>query len=325
VVTGGASAVYGSDAVTGVVNFVLDKNFNGFKVDINSGISNYSDGFSYKTSLAAGTSLAGGRAHLEFSLEHFNQDGVPISARPYGPQYWSQAGSGTAANPYVNLIDTRVLTHSFGGLITCTNCTANGQQFVTDGVLGPFVHGSPTGTANVESGGDGAYDPFGQAITYFRTNNAFGRFSYNLDDSTTFYVQATGSEAFAMGTWYPTLLNPGANNTNLFFKNNPFLPAPIQAALGNNGANNVGGPNDNTFQLTKYIVQFGRQEAPGTRNLNRYLSVSTGLDGNLFGKFDWDIYYGHGESRQSISNFRNPNNDRFYAAEDTVIGTSGAH
>ena len=33
----------------------------------------------------------------------------------------------------------------------------NGQQFVADGIVGPFTHGAPTGTANVESGGDGAY------------------------------------------------------------------------------------------------------------------------------------------------------------------------
>ncbi len=325
VVTGGASAVYGSDAVTGVVNFVLDKNFDGFKFDVNSGISNYGDGFSYKTGAAAGMDLFGGRGHVEVALEHFNQDGVPISARPYGPLYWSQAGGGTAANPYVNLINTRVPTHSFGGLITCAApCTVNGQQFISNGVLGPFVQGTPSGTANVQSGGDGAYDPFGQALTYFRTSNAFGRFSYKLDDTTTFYVQATGSEAFATGTWYPTQLNPGANNTNTFFKSNPFLPAPVQTALGNNGTFNVGGPADNTFQLTKYITQFGIQEAPGTRNLNRYLNVSAGLDGNLFNRFDWDVYYGHGESRQSISNFRNPNNARFYAAEDAVIGPSGS-
>ncbi|HEY4077827.1 MAG TPA: TonB-dependent receptor [Rhizomicrobium sp.] len=324
VVTGGGSAVYGSDAITGVVNFVLDKHFTGLKFDVNSGISNYGDGFSYKAAAAAGMDLFGGRGHFEFSLEHFNQDGVPITDRPYGPQYWSQAGAGTAANPYVNLINTRVPTHSFGGLITCAACTVNGQQFVANGVVGPFVHGSPTGTANVESGGDGAYDPFGQAITYFRTSNAFGRFSYDLDDTTTFYVQSSGAEAFATGTWYPTLLNPGANNTNVFFKNNPFLPGSVQSGLGNNGTFNVGGPNDNTFQLTKYITQFGRQEAPGTRNLNRYLSVSTGLDGSLFGKYDWDLYYTHGEGRQTISNFRNPNNERFYAAEDAVPGPNGS-
>src|SRR5215831_19818072 len=43
VVTGGASAVYGSDAVAGVINFILDKNFTGFKFNVNSGISKYGD------------------------------------------------------------------------------------------------------------------------------------------------------------------------------------------------------------------------------------------------------------------------------------------
>ncbi len=319
VVTGGASAVYGSDAVTGVVNFVLDKKFNGLKFDINSGISNYGDGFSYKTSLAGGTSLFDGRGHVEFALEHFNQDGVPIAARPYGPQYWTFAGAGTSANPYVNVVNTRVPTHSFGGLITCAApCTLNGQQFVANGAVGPFVHGTPTGTSNVESGGDGAYDPFGQAITYFRTNNLFGRFSYDLDDTTSFYVQATGAESFASGTWYPTLMNPGANDTNLLFTNNAFLPASVQQQL--NPANTPG----QTFRLTKYFNQFGREGAPGTRNLNRYLSVATGLDGTLLGKYEWNLYYTHGEARQSISNVRNPNNQRMFAALDAVQGPNGS-
>jgi outer membrane receptor protein involved in Fe transport len=319
VVTGGASAVYGSDAVTGVVNFVLDKKFDGLKFDVNSGISNYGDGFSYKTSLAAGTDLFGGRGHVEFAAEHFNQDGVPIAARPYGPQYWTFAGAGTAANPYVNIQNTRVPTHSFGGLITCAApCTANGQQFVSNGIIGPFAHGTPTGTAGVESGGDGAYDGVGQAITYFRTNNLFGRFSYDLDDTTTFYAQATGAESFASGTWYPTLMNTGVNDTNLLFANNAFLTPAAQAQL--NPANTPG----QTFRLSKYFNQFGRQGAPGTRNLNRYLSIATGLDGTLLGKYAWNLYYTHGEARQSISNFRNPNNQRMFAALDAVSGPNGS-
>ena len=318
VVTGGASAVYGSDAVTGVVNFVLDTNFTGFKFNVNSGISNYGDGFSYKVAAAAGTDLFGGRGHFEMSIEHFNQDGVPIANRPYGPGYWTLAGNGSNI-PYVFVQNTRVPTHTFGGLINCSApCTLNGQQFVSDGTVGPFTHGAATGTTNVESGGDGAYDPFGQALTYFRTNNAFGRFSYKLDDTTTFYVQATGSESFASGTWYPMLLNPGANQTNTFFTNNAFLPASVQQAL--NPANTPG----QTFQLTEYITKFGLGEAPGTRNLNRYLSVSTGLDGTLLGKYDWDLYYGHGEARQSITNVRNRNNAKIYAASDAVAGPNGS-
>src|SRR6201985_2962657 len=57
VVTGGASAVYGSDAVTGVVNFVLDKKFDGLKFDMNTGISTYADAMSYNLGVAGGTDL----------------------------------------------------------------------------------------------------------------------------------------------------------------------------------------------------------------------------------------------------------------------------
>src|SRR5882724_10129838 len=48
VVTGGASAVYGSDAVSGVVNFVLNRKFDGLKIDTDAGISNYADSTGYK-------------------------------------------------------------------------------------------------------------------------------------------------------------------------------------------------------------------------------------------------------------------------------------
>ena len=68
VVTGGASAVYGSDAVTGVVNFILDKAFTGVKLDVNGGISTYGDGASFKIDAAAGTSLFGGRGHIEVAV-----------------------------------------------------------------------------------------------------------------------------------------------------------------------------------------------------------------------------------------------------------------
>src|SRR6201996_3575407 len=79
VVTGGASAVYGSDAVTGVVNFVLDKRFDGFKVNANSGISTYGDGASYQLGLAAGTDLFGGRGHLEGSARHQHVDTILVN------------------------------------------------------------------------------------------------------------------------------------------------------------------------------------------------------------------------------------------------------
>src|SRR5690606_14327961 len=67
IVTGGASAVYGSDAVSGVVNFILDKEFTGIKGELSSGMTSYGDGENYRLALTAGTPFAGGKGHFTVS------------------------------------------------------------------------------------------------------------------------------------------------------------------------------------------------------------------------------------------------------------------
>ena len=151
VVTGGASAVYGSDAVTGVVNFILDKKFTGFKADINTGISTYTDAWSYNLGAAAGTDLFGGRGHFEAALEWRRRDPVNQSARPYGPpsEYGALAGTGTAANPFNYIANGRRPNSSFGGVVQgCVPACplAAGTQFAANGVLSPFNPGIPGAT-----------------------------------------------------------------------------------------------------------------------------------------------------------------------------------
>src|SRR5580692_39392 len=76
VVTGGASASWGSDAVGGVVNFVTDKNFTGIKANIEGGISTYGDNLTATYEMAAGTGFADNRGHIELSVEYGHTDGV---------------------------------------------------------------------------------------------------------------------------------------------------------------------------------------------------------------------------------------------------------
>jgi outer membrane receptor protein involved in Fe transport len=76
VVTGGASASWGSDAISGVVNFVTDKKFVGFKANISSGLSTYADNATATFQVAAGTSFASGRGHFEIAGEFSHFDGV---------------------------------------------------------------------------------------------------------------------------------------------------------------------------------------------------------------------------------------------------------
>ncbi|MDH7975475.1 TonB-dependent receptor [Sphingomonas sp. AR_OL41] len=70
VVTGGNSAIYGSDAVAGVVNFVLKRNFEGIKVRGQGSISSRGDRGSYFGSITAGTNFADGRGNIAAAVEY---------------------------------------------------------------------------------------------------------------------------------------------------------------------------------------------------------------------------------------------------------------
>jgi iron complex outermembrane receptor protein len=344
VVTGGASAVYGSDAVTGVVNFVLDKKFTGVKADINTGISTYADAMSYNLSAAAGTDLFGGRGHFETAVEWRHRDPVNQSSRPYGPTILQasdgEAGTGTAANPFNRIANARRPNSTFGGLVqACVPAcpAANMMQFNNGGALAPFfpgisgatdANGNPTtGTGNFNSGGDGAYNPYGQVFNGYHQGALFSRFSYDLADNVTWYVQGTASEAFSLGWYFPQKIQPGSNQAAIFYKNNPFLSPAVQAQLGNNGTNPIQlGTTQagNTFQLGEFLVGNGQTEINATGSVNRVLSMRTGLDGTMMnGRFAWNLFYTHGENRLAVDLINNQNLQHMYASEDAVLTPSG--
>ena len=121
IVTGGASAIYGSDAVAGVVNFVLDKEFTGFTAKGDVGQSKYSDGDEYQFGAAWGTSLFGDRGHFETSARVRKQDMIRIKDRPYGAdgQQWLLTGNGSPTNPYRNTPYSRVFNSGMYGNVQC--------------------------------------------------------------------------------------------------------------------------------------------------------------------------------------------------------------
>src|SRR5258706_4349275 len=114
VVTGGASASWGSDAVSGVVNFILDKKFEGFKMNLNGGITTYADDPQAQIQFAAGTSFLGGRAHIEISGEFTSEAGVNSVV---GPRNW-----------YKNPQQLQMFTFSAAGTSVCqpNGCPASG-------------------------------------------------------------------------------------------------------------------------------------------------------------------------------------------------------
>lgn len=84
VVTGGASAVYGSDAVAGALNFILKDNFEGVALEFNHSQTGDSDGDKDNISLTLGSNLAEDRGNIALSLSWMNRDQILLGDRPLG-------------------------------------------------------------------------------------------------------------------------------------------------------------------------------------------------------------------------------------------------
>jgi outer membrane receptor protein involved in Fe transport len=306
VVTGGASAVYGSDAVTGVVNFILDTKLSGLKVEALGGVSGRGDAPSGKVSIAGGSPVFG-RGHFVFSLEHYKIEGLAQSDRAFSSQDQVYAGAGTAANPYVLTSNVRLSNEAYGGLVTSGPFA--GQQFVGAGVLAPFGKGTPTRTNNVAVGGDGAYY-YGQPLTHaLQTDQGFGRFQFEFNDALTGYVQLSAAQA-------KTHFNAAVatDNSVAIYSGNPFLPAAAQALLTAR----------KTTSFTMNVLPESLTLQSELQQTTDAASATAGLKGRLFGdRYNWELYYIHGEGRTRSDTTNNISNQKFYAALDAVQGPNG--
>jgi outer membrane receptor protein involved in Fe transport len=317
VVTGGASAVYGSDAVSGVVNFVTDRNYNGVKFDAQYGISGLSDGQETKLAVAGGMQLFGGRGHIEGSYEYFNAPGIFNKlSREWGRNTWSVQGNGGTA-PYRLVQNTRLnATSFFGSIPLAGNVAANPLRdmvFSSNGVLTPFRHGAAVaGSTTVESGGDGGYFYNASMEGLYQSDLGFGRFDFDISDNLHFFTQITDMKAH----------NKNNHETNEFrniriARDNAFLSPTYQAQLLAAGVNSF------VFSkmITQAIAKQPESNADGTWG-------TLGIEGKL-GSWRWDASYFVSRNQELVSNNANPQNERSFAAIDAVtvtalnVGTSG--
>ena len=304
IVTGGASAVYGSDAVTGVVNFITDTKFNGLKVNLNQGISVYGDDRTVDAGIAGGTDLFAGQGHFEWSLEDRHDPGVLSRMdRAWGRDLWTVQGAGTAANPYHLIENTRIGTTSFGGLIG--SGIFSGQQFATNGVLSPFVNGAATGTAGYQSGGDGAYNNASLKSSLDMTQ-LFGRFDYDFTSDVRGHMVVSGTynHNYLIST-SNLLTNATISSTNAF------LAPTYQSELAAAG--------QSSFKLNELF-----QDVPATNvdAWERQYFVDAGFDGKFGGDYTWQTSFSHSQTQQIVRQNANINNERLSAALDAVTNPS---
>lgn len=306
VVTAGASASYGSDAVAGVVNFVLDTKFTGLKGVAQSGVSTFGDNASYRVGLAGGVDL-GDRGHVLLGFDHIQSDGYLVGDRPklarQGIAVGSVVGGGqiaTAANPLTFVTGARYNLAAFGGVVA--NGPFANTVFLTPGTYRTAITGTPTATPGFFVGGDYYYGPNSQSASAAnKSDSAFGRLSYDLTDDITAYAEVFASRAIIR---YNSL--PNLQLTPPIFSGNAFLPAALQTQLTNT--------NTASFTFRKLYDDLG--PIPARENARNYQAIG-GIKGKL-DRFDWTLTYTRGESDYRFSQSNQFEFTKFAAAIDAV-------
>lgn len=311
VVTGGVSAVYGSDAVTGVVNFVLDTDFEGVKGVAQAGVSSYGDAFSHRYGVAAGTSI-GDRIHVVGSYNHYDNNGVgSLYDRPWSHDAPTFTGAGTTSSPIRETPNPRFLYISDGGAID--GGIFDEMTFRPDGTLRDFIHGLPSGRSIVEIGGDGV--KFGNEesgtqslIGALETDRVFGRVGIDLTDSIEFYAQGMWGRSFIFANSAPPNQRSGTSSRRLtIFADNPFLLPEIAQALDDAG--------EESFVLSKMMNDQG---TTNQRIESDFYMLSTGLNGEIPDtSWTWGISFAKGRSEYNLASYEF-NSQRMYAAIDAV-------
>ncbi|WP_459664540.1 TonB-dependent receptor plug domain-containing protein [Novosphingobium sp. 11B] len=318
VVTGGASAVYGSDAVAGVVNLIYKKNFTGLEGDAQYDVAQVGDAQGYRFALHGGTAFLEDRLHVSGAVEVFHNDGI-------GSMYtrdWGRREYGILTNPAratnglpVRIISDHVRTSTMTpyGLVTSgltygdlTGTTdARRIQFAADGTPVPFNQGTLAGSQYM-IGGDGAGQGFLSDFSLaprISRQLASGDIHYDAGDGLEFGTAFYYARSRASGQ----AIAPFDFGTLTIQRDNAYLPAALAAAMDAKG-------------LTK--LAFGRLSldvGPNTSDntTQTYRSV-TDAKGRI-GAWKWDAYYQYGKT-DYVGRFNGVrNNARYLAAIDSVI------
>jgi outer membrane receptor protein involved in Fe transport len=165
IVTGGASSIYGSDAIAGVVNFVLKQDYDGAEVRGQSGISRYGDAGNQYLAVLAGKNFADGRGNIAINLEYAHTDRYYGSNRPNLRQNdgFVTVDTDVATDPF-NADSTSTI--SLGGQLGLAQARAN-PACGTDALGSPFTCGylfQPDGSIIAQTGTRVGLSPNGNYV-----------------------------------------------------------------------------------------------------------------------------------------------------------------
>ncbi|MDR0779788.1 MAG: TonB-dependent receptor [Pseudomonadales bacterium] len=347
IVTGGASAAYGADALGGVVNFVLDRQFEGLKVSLGTGVNEYkSTGKQLEVSIAGGTKFLDDRLHMIGSFESRSTDEIlsdryrwKRTAEQWGyvtnPD-WIKAGCtagvACAAGPQrLTMMNVVTANDSPTGLFRGTGTSLDWMQFTVDGTgIVPYDFGNvsalpgiPGSTATI-SGGPEAQTAFltsqgGPSGMEAINRSVFLGFQYEL---------FPGFLPFVQGMAGVTQSNDTSNTANFTFNgtsapliaiDNVFLPQVVRDVMT---ARNL-----TQIAVNKRSAQFdGRPELGSDREAHNTFTQqqwSVGFDWAFIDNWNLRASFQRGKAKRNSLAVNLQQVDRAFLGMDAVRDPNG--
>lgn len=315
VITGGAASTYGPDAVAGVVNFIMKKNFEGFAIDSTYRVTERGDGTEWGTDLTFGGSFADGRGRSVFNASYFNRDAIYKGARGFAAQASSRTTTypGGGWSPGTNAPTQDAVNAIFGANTCATSGGTGGFGFNPNGSL--FCTGlinNPTRNVVNYQGPESwiATNWYPDTFSYnFEPDNIlvlpmerwslYSNTSLDLNDHFQPYAQAMYTNYNALQELAPT---PAAGTTGFTVPvTNPFIGQDLATLLASR-------PNPTApFSFSKRFNDLGGRT--GYNNHDVWQLV-VGTKGDIVGSWAYDVYYSYGRSVQTEIQGGNVRRDR---------------
>lgn len=336
VVTGGASAVYGSDAMAGAVNFILNDDFNGVKVNSRYRFSEEGDGYLwgdsevYSISALIGSDFDDGRGNATLAIDFTDRKGVLLGDRGYSKFGVSTANGpsegGVPESPPANCDAPNAVASSTGvgsttSMPTALDLLSGTIQFLNDGTVGPRCSRFNFSPYNYLQTPQERF--VGMTTAKYEINDHFEAYGRANFAAITVRQQVAPSGVFGNRFEIP-LMNPFLSDTartRIIDDITTFVDATEGVELSDAGVNDL---NENgVFDLDDSITVPVRRRTLelGTRSTNydsNNFQIVTGLRGDLWGGFEYDIYYSHAQAERTDVNGGYTNVSAFANALNTI-------
>ncbi|MDZ4373961.1 MAG: TonB-dependent receptor [Phenylobacterium sp.] len=286
VVTGSASAAWGSNAVAGVVNVIIDDSLEGIRVGGRYGISSRDDVEERQVEAVGGWRFADDRGHVIIGGEYVDNEGGRPKASRENVGRWATVPNPafTPTNgqqPLIFAPDVGFANASLGGLIL--SGVNAGRTFNPDGTLRAFDFGRVSGTSSI--GGEGpSNDDYNYFSAPYTRYSVMGRVTYDVSDNLKLTADVLHSRVHNTFEWLP---DPNRGDIRISV-DNAFLPAAIRSQMIAAG--------ETAFTMGRFNRDYAFIENDYSRETTQ---ATLALDGKFGETWRWNAYYSHGQFNES--------------------------